>query len=104
MTAASFDTTFFESLGLGDLSEEQRAQLADTMAEAVMNRIVVRLHGELTEEELEGLDDAVAGGDEAMFGYLQSVLPNYAEVMQDEINRYKNEMVRDAAVLNKSID
>lgn len=98
----NFDQDFFRSVGLGEASDEERAELVNKLAGLIQGRIALRLGDELTDEQLAKFDELMeSGDDQAAYDYLSQVYPNFAEVMQAEIEVAKEELVRN---VDKAVD
>ena len=87
-------------LGIDKLSKEEQESALEQMGKIVYERVLLRLVGEL---KRKGLAEAVviefleiAEGDEAdaekMVIFLEGYLPEYAEFVENEIGKYREEM------------
>lgn len=91
-----FDDTFLQTIGLGDLPEEEKSQYIDKLATIVQDRVAIRLSEELTAEELAAFDEATEKGEDAAMQYLARAYPNFPSLIQEEIESLKAEIATDA--------
>ncbi len=103
--------TLMKDLGLDELPDEERAQLADQIAGIVFQGTMLRvldLLDEAKQEELGNLFEASTNVQNdfskhtAIFDYLATHVPNLDAIIKQEIEQLKVEYVTHANELNKS--
>jgi Protein of unknown function (DUF5663) len=91
-----FDDQFFQTIGLGSASDEDRAEMISKLAELVQGRVALKLTEVLTEEQLEHFDKLLEGDDDdAALAYVQQVYPQYPQLLQSEVDAVKKEFTGD---------
>jgi hypothetical protein len=89
------EKTLIEELGLGHLSEEQKNQMNDQLADILQNRVTVRILEILTDEEKAELDKLVAAGDDEKADvFLTEKVPGLELIVQEEFESLKREMIK----------
>ncbi|TAK88881.1 hypothetical protein EPO04_02065 [Patescibacteria group bacterium] len=86
------DDQFYQDIGYGQATEEQKLELAAQLSEVVQNRVALKLSDLLSEEQLKQLDEAVEDGDEAVFKKLAELYPAYPELVRAETDAVKAEL------------
>jgi hypothetical protein len=100
-----FDDQFFQDIGFGNATEEERAEIIAKLAELVQSRIAVKLSEVLDEEQLAYFDELLQkSGEDAAVTYVEEVYPAYNELMQSEIDRAKQEFVSDVQQVAAKLD
>lgn len=84
----------FSELGLANLSDERKQSMLDMMIDTIMGRVFQRIDPILTDQDRQMLEDFELrpDADQAMMGYLVSVVPNLDAIMTEEILNYKKEI------------
>jgi hypothetical protein len=91
-----FDDEFFASIGLDEASDEKKQALAEQLAELIQNRIALRLGESLSDEQADHFAELIdQDKEELAFDYLEEVFPEYPQVLQEEIDRARGELVAD---------
>jgi hypothetical protein len=91
-----FDDQFFQAIGLGSASDEDRADMINKLAELVQGRVALKLTDVLTEEQLDHFDKLLdSDDDEAALAYVQQVYPQYNQLLQSEVEAVKQEFAGD---------
>ena len=83
-------------VGLGDLPEPMKVDLIMKWGNLVQKDIIMRVLRELSEADKEELDRLLAQrGDnfEAVYALLETKLPNLDEIVKEEINKFRLEML-----------
>ena len=84
-------------LGLESLSEEKKVQFLEKISELVFKRAMVRVMELLSESDQEELGRLVDGGDsEKTDAFIATKVPNFEEIMNNEIITVKEEMKEEA--------
>jgi phenylpyruvate tautomerase PptA (4-oxalocrotonate tautomerase family) len=95
-----FDEQFFQQIGLGSASDEERAEIIKKLADLVQGRVAMRLSEVLGEHQLEQFDNLLeTQGDEAASAYIESVYPTYGNLVQEEIDKAKQELAGDVTAV-----
>lgn len=90
-----------KELHLEALPEERKIVLIDKMAEVIQKNITLRILESLDEknkDEFEKLLDKKAGDDE-IAKFLSEKVPNLEEIVQEEIVKFKKDLVERASKL-----
>lgn len=82
-----------EELGITSLPEEKKSELLHAMAETLGQRITLRAIEALSEEDANKLKQLADENSEASGQFLEEHVPNLAELVKDEIAKFKSEMV-----------
>jgi hypothetical protein len=91
-----FDDQFFQAIGLGSASDEDRAKMVSKLAELVQGRVAAQLSELLTDDQLEHFDKLLdSEGDDAALAYVEQVYPQYPQLLQQEIDHVKQQFVAD---------
>ncbi len=100
-----FDDRFFQNIGFGSATEEERAEIIMKLSELIQSRIAVKLSEELDEEQLAYFDELLQkSGDDAAVAYVEEIYPSYNELMQAEIDRAKQEFISDVQQVAAKVD
>ncbi|MFA6197853.1 MAG: DUF5663 domain-containing protein [Patescibacteria group bacterium] len=98
-------SNIIELLGLQDLPKEKQDDLVAKMSEVVQHRITDRLLERLPVTAQADLDALIAKGatSEEFDGFLQKVIPEYNQIMAEEITVFKQEMLDDVGILRQMV-
>jgi hypothetical protein len=100
-----FDDKFFDAVGLGDYTPEQKLKLSQQLSELVQGRIAQRLSGVLTDEQSEQFANLIDADKEAeAFAYLETAYPEYPNLVAEETARAMNELQSDMESIARVID
>ncbi len=83
-------------LGLGDLADEKKIELVIKWGNVVQKDIMIRVLTELSENDKEELDKLLVGKGEnfeEIYQFLEKKLPNLDEVVKEEIEKFREEMI-----------
>lgn len=94
-----FNDDFFASVGMAKASDDKKAAVADNLARLVQERYIERIEDNLTPEQLEELDSRANEGETAINEYLDQVLPTHVDMMQQEIDRVREQFTNDVEYL-----
>ena len=91
-----FDDQFFTAAGLDSLTAEEKQQLREQLAGLIQERLAVRLTEVLTEEQAEQFSNLMdKDGEAEAFKYLEEVFPQYGELVAQEVERARQELLQD---------
>jgi len=91
-----FDEQFFQDIGLGSASDEERAEMVNKLAELIQSRVALKLSEVLNDEQLQHFDKLIESeGDDAAMAYVEQTYPGYPELLQGEIEAVKREFAGD---------
>lgn len=92
-------------LGLDNLPEEKKSVLVAKMGEIILSRISSRILDSLTPEAQEELARLTRkkNNEEEVEEFLRYRVRNLDEIRQEEILKFKEQMAKDAAMLNQKI-
>lgn len=97
----SLKQNIIAALGLQSLPLERQAALIDKMAELVEKRLILRIIEKISEEDAREFADNVADkSDEDKAKFLLEKFPNFAEMMNEEIEKVKAELTADVGKIN----
>lgn len=101
-----FDEQFFNEVGLGDATDEERVVFIEKLTDLALSRIGLKLSEALSEEQLTRFDELTEKeGDDAAFAYVREVYPKVDEMMASEIEAVKQQFRDDMeAVKSEAID
>lgn len=80
------------ALDIQNLPDDRKLGLIDKMAQLVEKRLLARLMENLSESDAKEFDKLGENNEEARTKFLQAKFPNFAEMMQEEIIRVKQEV------------
>ncbi len=84
-------------LGLEALSQEKKIQLLEKITDLVFKRTMVKVMGELSEEDQAELEKLIDTGDsDKTNNFVAEKVPNFEELMNKEILAVKEEMMTEA--------
>ena len=82
-----------KELGIDSLPPERQEEVLAAMTEAILKRIILRLAGELSEEQRGQLEAVGSSGDsEKISQFLTANIPNYETLIQEEVASFKKDM------------
>jgi hypothetical protein len=94
------DDSFFASIGLSDISAERKTELTQQLVDLTQNQIALVLAERLTDEQLERFNTlSDSDGDEAAVAYIEEVMPDYQQVVQEQAASVKEAFVQDMTML-----
>ncbi len=92
--ASLLSLDLFKELGLENIPAEQKMALGEEMIKTVWQMILVRILETLSDEKKDKLYDLMnAGEPEAVNEYLKAEIPDYDNLVQEEIAKYKQMLV-----------
>ncbi len=83
-------------LGLGDLADEKKIELIIKWGNIVQKDIMMRVLTELSESDKDELDKLLVGKGEnfeEIYQFLEKKLPNLDEIVKEEIEKFRKEMI-----------
>ncbi len=83
------------TLGLQDMPDEEKAKLVDRILDVVQKRIMLRLT-ELLATEDDAMVEQLSNDPQRLFAYLQTKVPNFNKILEDEIVGVKKELLESA--------
>jgi hypothetical protein len=114
MADFTLDDDFINQVGLGDLSEDEKNHFRGYALQTLQLRIGERLSEDLTEEQLEELEDKIIvephdtpevaeKKQQLVTEWLKTNHPNYEQVVAEEVEKLKQEMIRNAGNLEATL-
>ncbi len=101
---SQFDIVLFKELGIEQVDPAKKAELLDTIAEIVQNRLAVRIVDVLSEAELNQLQKLIEAGDDTALGeFLGQNVPDFHAMVAEEIRRIKTELYEDVAATREAL-
>lgn len=87
--------TLIDEVGLGSLPEEDKKSLKDHFYETLEMNVGVRLAEKMTEQQTIEFEEYYKNKDEqGAFQWLETNFPNYKEIVQEEYDKLKDELVK----------
>lgn len=95
-----FDDKFFDQVGLSRMKAEDRPAFAKYIRERLEIRIGSRFTRQMTEQQVDELNKILDNPDKQVVSdWLSSNIPNYRNVVADEVARLKAEIRANAAAI-----
>jgi len=83
-----------DELGLRDLPENKKQELIMRIGDLIQQNIVLRILGELNEADKEEFDKVLAAkSPQKTLAFLQAKLPNFEEIIKEEISKFKESAI-----------
>jgi len=100
------DDNFLAELGLSALPSEEKKTMLGHIYETLELRVGMKLAQNMTASQLEEFEVLMNAGDEAGgLKWLETNVPNYKDVVQEEFDKLKKEVAGDSAkILSASTD
>lgn len=87
------DDNFLKELGLEALPPEEKKKMLAHIYETLELRVGMRLAQNMTDEQLSDFERLMDANDEAgALKWLETNIPNYKQVVADELEKLKNEI------------
>jgi hypothetical protein len=87
------DDTFLQSVGLGDMPDEQKAPFLEHLLEELEMRVGTRLSEGMDDDKLAEFEKLIEGRDEqGALAWLESHRPDYKTVVSEELEKLKQEV------------
>jgi hypothetical protein len=88
-------------LGLEALPEERKLELLGKMSELIQKRVLLCVIRSLNVEDKQKFDELLGGGDEQkIYQFLIAKVPNIDEITDEEVLKFKEEIVEHVKNLN----
>lgn len=88
------DDDFLQSVGLGNLPEDQKKAFLQDMYEELELRVGTRLSEGMSDEQLSDFEKLIeSADDQGAVKWLQDNRPNYKEVVAEELEKLKKEVL-----------
>ncbi|MFH1385485.1 MAG: DUF5663 domain-containing protein [Patescibacteria group bacterium] len=82
-----------KELGIDQLPAERQEEVLTAMTEAVVKRIILRLMGELSEEQRGRLEEVANSGDSTKISeFLTANIPSHETLVKEEVVSFKKDM------------
>lgn len=92
----------FKQLGLENITAQEKLQLTEELGDVALNRFAARLESMLTDEQIVEFEALMQTDESAAFDLLEKFVPNYKQIVQEEIGLLRNDMLSThAAVMEK---
>jgi uncharacterized protein DUF5663 len=87
------DDNFLQSVGLGDMPEDQKLAFLQDLYEELELRVGTRLSEGMTDDQLGEFEKLIdASDDQGALKWLETNRPNYKQVVADELEKLKQEV------------
>ncbi len=89
------EANIIEALGLESLPDEQKIKMVEMMSTIVQKRLMLRVMEQLSEPEKDAFEKVLGGKDAdlAAAEFIKNKVPNFDEMVQEEIIKIKQEMI-----------
>ncbi len=85
-----FQKNLIAELGLADLPEDKKTEMILKIGNIIQQNILLRILSELSEKDKTEFDKVLAQGDDRkILAWLQAKLPNFDELVKDEVAKFK---------------
>ena len=103
MNKKLLEANIIEALGLEALPEERKIQIVQMATDLVQKRLMLRVMEQLTEEEKDEFEKVLGGKDIdlAAAEFIKNKVPNFDEMVQEEIIKVKQELIEKFGVAKK---
>jgi hypothetical protein len=83
-------------LGLQGLSDEKKEAMLDQASELIEKRLMIRLMENLEDIEIKEAE-SLSNDPEKMLAYMSSKVKNFSSLVQQEVDKLRNEMLLDSS-------
>lgn len=91
------DNDFLQSVGLGGLSEDDKAEMLREIYNTLELRVGMRLASQMTDAQLDEFEALIDRKDDAAaLKWLETNFPNYKDVVAEELAKLREEIAADA--------
>lgn len=97
------NSDLFKQLGLSKLSDKDKLKLTEDLGGIVMSRVAARLEAILTTEQALEFETLLHTDEAKGFYYLETIVPNYPEIVSEEIEALRDDMKYTHAVVMKKL-
>ncbi len=89
------EANIIEALGLESLPDEQKIKMVEMMSTVVQKRLMLRIMDQLSETDKNEFEKILGGKDAdlAAAEFIKNKVPNFDEMVQEEIIKIKQEMI-----------
>jgi hypothetical protein len=87
------DDNFLASLGLGAMPADEKEAFLNYVYEELELRVGMELSKDLSDEQLEQFEKLANGDQDAALQWLEQHCPNYKEVVKQELDKLKEEII-----------
>jgi len=94
------DNNLLEEIGLGSLPAEEKARMLRHIYETLEMRVGMTLAAQMSDQQLVEFEAlAKQNNDKAALQWLEANFPDYKKVVEEELNKLKEEIRKDAQAL-----
>ncbi|HPN38429.1 MAG TPA: DUF5663 domain-containing protein [Melioribacteraceae bacterium] len=89
---------FFKELGVENISTEERQKIGQSIQKLLQERIMLKIDNILTEEQKKSLLEFAEknkGKDLTILNFIINIIPNYEDLLQDELLSIKQELIQE---------
>jgi hypothetical protein len=91
------DNDFLQSVGLGDMPDEEKKKMLVHIYETLELRVGMKLAEKMSDEQLDEFEKLAEKNDEAgSLKWLETNVPNYKDVVMSELEKLKEEIRKTA--------
>ncbi len=88
--------SIMEEMGLSALDDKRKQEIMDKMMGLVCDRIILKLMGRISDVEVDEANEIMTSGDEdRQLEFLRIKMPDFNEILDEEINAVKAEILKD---------
>jgi len=85
-----------EEMGLSALDDKRKQEIMDKMVGLVCDRIILKLMGRISDVEVDEANEIMTSEDEdRQLEFLRIKMPDFNEILDEEINAVKAEILKD---------
>lgn len=81
-------------LNLQALDDDKKIALIDKMSEVVQKRLTLRLIDQMSENDKTEFEKILDFSPENVSEFLQKIFPNFLEMVQEEVIKFKEELIK----------
>ena len=88
--------SIMEEMGLSALDDKRKQEIMDKMVGLVCDRIILKLMGRISDVEVDEANEIMTSEDEdRQLEFLRIKTPDFNEILDEEINAVKAEILKD---------
>jgi len=89
--------SIMEEMGLSALDDKRKQEIMDKMMGLVCDRIILKLMGRISDVEVDEANEIMTSGEieDRQLEFLRIKMPDFNEILDEEINAVKAEILKD---------
>jgi len=82
-------------LGLGGLSKEKQYEIIEEMSEIISDRVLLKVMDKISKDDAIKVNKMIESNDlSGVDEFLDSKVPDFSNILQEELNIFKEEMIK----------